>query len=160
MDSLLKLISENGKLSAREMADILGESQEDIEKKLQKLESDGILCGYRPIINRNEAEVLGVTALIELKVIPQKETGFDKIAHVISGFEEVESVYLMAGSYDLAVFVKGKSIQDISAFVSRKLSTLDEVTSTATHFLLKRYKDLGFDMSGRNTTKDHRSMLV
>ena len=159
MDKLLKLINDNPNLDIAEIADMLGKSEQEVRENLDQYTQVGILRGYKPIINWSKVENAGVTALIELKVIPQKETGFDKVAEYIMEFDEVESLYLMAGSYDLAVMVKGNSIQDISSFVSKRLSTIDAVTSTATHFLLKRYKELGIDMEDREA-RDIRSMTL
>ncbi len=143
MDKLLRILSENSTYTLSELALLLGEKEEDITARIKEYEKSGIIKGYRAIINYEEVDNSGVTAYIELKVTPQKEKGFDEIAEKIMGFEEVSSVYLMAGTYDLALIVKGDTIQDISSFVSRKLSALDGILSTATHFILKRYKDDG-----------------
>lgn len=143
MDKLLRLISENSNYTLSELSLLLGESEEQISARIKEYEKKGVIKGYRAIINYEEVECSGVTAYIELKVTPQKEKGFDEIAEKIMGFEEVSSVYLMAGTYDLALVVKGDTIQDVSSFVSRKLSALDGILSTATHFILKRYKDDG-----------------
>lgn len=143
MDKLLRILSENSTYTLSELALLLGEKEEDITARIKEYEKSGIIKGYRAIINYEEVDNSGVTAYIELKVTPQKEKGFDEIAEKIMGFEEVSSVYLMAGTYDLALIVKGDTIQEISSFVSRKLSALDGILSTATHFILKRYKDDG-----------------
>ncbi len=143
MDKLLRLLSENSNYTLGELSLLLGESEEQISARISDYENRGIIKGYRAIINYEEVDNSGVTAYIELKVTPQKEKGFDEIAEKIMRFEEVSSVYLMAGTYDLALIVKGDTIQEISSFVSRKLSALDGILSTATHFILKRYKDDG-----------------
>ena len=143
MDKLIRILSENSNYTLSELALMLGEKEEEISSRIKEYEKSGIIKGYRAIINYEEVDNSGVTAYIELKVTPQKEKGFDEIAEKIMGFEEVSSVYLMAGTYDLALIVKGDTIQDISSFVSRKLSALDGILSTATHFILKRYKDDG-----------------
>ena len=122
---------------------MLNRSEEDIKHQIEEYEKQGIIKGYKALINWDKLADSCVSAIIELKVVPKKETGFDEIAKSVMHFDEVESVYLMAGGYDLLVMVKGKNIQEISMFVSRRLSTLDSVVSTATHFVLSRYKDGG-----------------
>lgn len=160
MDALLKLLSENSKFTAEELSLILDEPRDYIEKQIEEYESSQIIKGYRAVVNWEKVPDAGVTALIELKVTPEREKGFDKIAAHVMSFEEVDSVYLMAGAYDLAVFVKGQTIQDIAMFVSRKLSTIDGVLSTATHFLLKRYKDSGIDFFEDDSEEDKRSLVL
>lgn len=143
MDKLLKLLSRNSEYSISELSLMLGEPEDYVRARIKKYEDDGIIKGYRALVNYEKVADAGVTAYIELKVTPQKKSGFDEIAKRIMSFDEVESVYLMAGAYDLSIIVKGETIQDVSAFVSRKLSALDGILSTATHFILKRYKDDG-----------------
>lgn len=143
MDKLLRLLSENSDYTVAELSLILGEDEETVESRIKAYENNGIIKGHRAIVDFENVEDSGVTAYIELKVTPQKEKGFDEIAEKIMRFDEVASVYLMAGTYDLALIVKGDTIQEISSFVSRKLSALDGILSTATHFILKRYKDDG-----------------
>lgn len=143
MDKLLRLLSENSDYTVAELSLILGEDEESVESRIKAYENNGIIKGHRAIVDFESVEDSGVTAYIELKVTPQKEKGFDEIAEKIMRFDEVASVYLMAGTYDLALVVKGDTIQEISSFVSRKLSALDGILSTATHFILKRYKDDG-----------------
>lgn len=143
MDKLLRLLSENSDYTVAELSLILGEDEESVESRIKAYVNNGIIKGHRAIVDFESVEDSGVTAYIELKVTPQKEKGFDEIAEKIMRFDEVASVYLMAGTYDLALVVKGDTIQEISSFVSRKLSALDGILSTATHFILKRYKDDG-----------------
>ena len=143
MDKLLRLLSENSDYSPAELALMLDETEENIIDRIRSYEKQGIIKGHRAIVDFENVEDSGVTAYIELKVTPLKEKGFDEVAEKIMGFYEVASVYLMAGTYDLALIVKGDTIQDVSSFVSRKLSALDGILSTATHFILKRYKDDG-----------------
>ncbi|MDD6252123.1 MAG: Lrp/AsnC family transcriptional regulator [Oscillospiraceae bacterium] len=143
MDKLLRLLSENSDYSPAELALMLDETEENIIDRIRSYEKQGIIKGHRAIVDFENVEDSGVTAYIELKVTPLKEKGFDEVAEKIMGFDEVASVYLMAGTYDLALIVKGDTIQDVSSFVSRKLSALDGILSTATHFILKRYKDDG-----------------
>lgn len=160
MNNLLKLLSENSKFSTEELSMILDTSTEEIEKQIKEYENQNIIKGYRAIVNWEKVQGAGVTALIELKVTPEKEKGFDDIASRVMDFSEVDSVYLMAGAYDLAVFVKGNTIQDIAMFVSKKISTIDAVVSTATHFLLTRYKDSGVDFYEDDSQEDKRSMVL
>lgn len=143
MDKLLRLLSENSDYTVAELSLILGEDEKSVESRIKAYVNNGIIKGHRAIVDFENVEDSGVTAYIELKVTPQKEKGFDEIAEKIMRFDEVASVYLMAGTYDLALVVKGDTIQEISSFVSRKLSALDGILSTATHFILKRYKDDG-----------------
>lgn len=140
MDKLLRLLSENSSYSTKELALIVGDTEENIIARIKEFERKGVIKGYRAIINWDAAEDTRVSAYIELKVTPKSETGFDEIAEQVMAFDEVSEVSLMAGTYDLGLTVKGDTIQDVSSFVSRKLSTLDGVLATATHFILKRYK--------------------
>lgn len=160
MDKLLKLISENSSFSTAQLAMILGEPEDYIAAQIKEYEESGIIKGYQAMVNWDNVVDAGVMAFIELKVTPKKETGFDEIAQRIMMFDEVSSVYLMAGTYDLLVTVKGETIQDISSFVSKKLSALEGILSTATHFLLKRYKESGLNMIDFNNQKDGREMVL
>lgn len=143
MNRLLDILSNNSKFTCAQLAEMLGESEQEIEKQIKEFESCGVIRGYRAVVDWEAVPDAGVEAVIELKVTPQKESGFDEIARRISQFTEVESSFLMAGAYDLMLIVKGKSIQDVANFVAKKLSVLDGVVSAATHFLLKRYKEDG-----------------
>ncbi len=159
MDKLISLLYENSSLTTEELATMLGESAESVEERIEEYRKSGVILGKKIFINWDKVENSGVTAYIELKVTPQKETGFDEIAKRISEFDEVETVNLMAAdNYDLIVTVRGKSIQDVAMFVSRRLATIDAVQSTATHFLLKRYKENGVILS--DGEKDQRSMVL
>lgn len=144
MDNLLGLLKQNARLSIKELSVLLNQSEEVVVKALEAYEKQGIIKGYQAILNYEKLEPAPVFALIELKVQPKKEFGFQEIADRVMAFEEVESVYLMAGDYDLAIFVRGKTIQDVAMFVAKRLSTLDSVLSTATHFVLTKYKEAGF----------------
>lgn len=143
MNRLLALLSESTNFSTAQIAMMLNEPEDYIKAQIREYEKSGIIVGYKALVNWEKVQDAGVTALIELKVTPKRETGFDEIAQRITAFEQVESVYLMAGAYDLAVYVRGETIQDVATFVSRKLSAMDGIISTATHFLLKRYKEGG-----------------
>ena len=142
-EKLLQAISKDSKVSFVDLAIMLGASLEDIEKEMQALETEGIICGYPTLINWDNTDYERVTALIEVKVAPQRGLGFDKIAERIYQFDEVESVYLMSGGFDLTVIIDGKSMKEVSKFVSNKLAPLESVLSTATYFVLKKYKEHG-----------------
>ena len=155
---LLDLLNENARLTNSQLAVMLNTTEKAVKREIALLEQTGVIRGYKPLINWEKVGGNRATALIELKVMPKKETGFDTIAHRIMEFQEVESVYLMSGGdFDLAVMVHGDTIQDIAMFVARRLSTLDSVLSTATHFILNKYKEANviltdFDQDRREYT--------
>ena len=138
---LLSLLNENARLTNAQLAVMLGKTEEEVEKEIADYQQKGIIKGYKALINWEKVDHHKTTALIELKVQPKKESGFDEIAKKIMQFSKVESVYLMSGGFDLAVMVHGDSIQDIAMFVAKRLAPLDSVLSTATHFILTRYKE-------------------
>ena len=143
MEQLLELLQGEAKLTPAQLAVMLGEREEDVVKAIQRYEKEGVIKGYHALINWEPTDIHRATALIELRVSPQKDTGFDEIAGRVMNFPEVESVYLMSGGYDLAVTVTGKTMSDIAMFVSRRLAPIGGVLSTATHFVLTKYKDGG-----------------
>lgn len=142
-EKLLSVIEKNSRIDMKELAVIMGVEEIDIANELAALESEGIICGYHTLIDWEKTSIEKVSALIEVRVTPQRGQGFDSIAERIYKYPEVNSVYLISGGFDLLVTLEGKSLKEISAFVSDKLSTLDTVLSTATHFILKKYKDHG-----------------
>ena len=158
MDKLLRLLSENSSLSTEQLSIMLGEPEDYIVAQIKEYENSGVIRGYQAVVNWDEVSDAGVTALIELKVAPQLQKGFDEIAERILAYNEVESVYLMAGSYDLLLTVKGKTIQDVSSFVARRLAAMNGILSTATHFMLKRYKESGVSLV--DNKKDGREMVL
>lgn len=141
MRNLLNILEENCNLSNAQLAAMTGKSEKEIEEAIEKFKEDGILIGNRAIINWDKSEYDYITALIEVKVIPQKGVGFDRIAEKIWQFDEVDSIYLMSGGYEFCVMVSGPSLKEISQFIGRKLSTIEGVTGTSTHFILKKYKE-------------------
>ena len=143
MEQLLELLQGEAKLTPAQLAVMLGEREEDVVKAIQRYEKEGVIKGYHALINWERTDIHRATALIELRVSPQKDTGFDEIAGRVMNFPEVESVYLMSGGYDLAVTVTGKTMSDIAMFVSSRLAPFGGVLSTATHFVLTKYKDGG-----------------
>ncbi|ONI44386.1 AsnC family transcriptional regulator [Candidatus Epulonipiscioides gigas] len=141
---LLELLEENCKYTSQDLAVMLDTSIETVEALIKELEAEQVICGYKTLINWDKMEETEhVTALIEVKVTPQRGDGFDKVAKRIYMFKEVEAVYLMSGGFDLTVIVKGKNIKEVAMFVGQKLAPLESVLSTGTHFVLKRYKDHG-----------------
>ena len=143
MDKLLLLLEKNPRLSNREIAVMLGISEEEVAEKIKLYEDSGIIKGYRAMIDKDKAHAETVTALIEIKVQPKFGHGFEDIAGRIAQLEEVESVYLMSGGFDLCCLVSDRSFQEVAMFVANRLSPLDGVMSTATHFILKKYKEQG-----------------
>jgi len=142
-EQLLAYIEKNSRVDFKELAVLLGVEEIDVVNELQKCEEEGIICGYHTLVDWDKVGLDKVSALIEVRVTPQRGEGFDKIAERIYNYPEVNAVYLISGGYDLLVSLEGKSLRAVSSFVSDKLSTLDTVISTATHFILKKYKDHG-----------------
>ncbi|MGP1589356.1 Lrp/AsnC family transcriptional regulator [Oribacterium sp. oral taxon 102] len=142
-EKILTIIEKNAKLSVRDIAAILGEDEEKVAAELAAMEEEHIICGYHTLINWDRTDDERVDALIEVKVTPQRGMGFDSIAERIYQYDEVDALYLMSGGYDFTVMIKGKTMKEVANFVSMKLSPMDSVLSTATHFVLKRYKDHG-----------------
>ena len=140
-NKLLDLLRQDARLSNSELSAMLGCSEKEVAAAIDKLEDDGIIIGYSAIIDEEKADENGVTAIIEIKVTPVKDGGFDDLAHTIMEFDEVESVYLLSGAYDLFVTISGTSLRKVALFVSEQLAVLDGVISTTTHFILRRYKE-------------------
>src|SRR6516165_7290324 len=143
MDELLKILQGNALESPENIARMLGISSADVTQRISEYEKRGVIRGYQAILNEDQLDLDKVTAVIEVKVTPQREGGFDTIAHRISRFPEVRSAYLMSGTYDLLLFVEGKNLREVASFVSERLSPLEGVLSVSTHFMLKTYKRLG-----------------
>ena len=143
MDKLLKLMLDGEPLSTEQMGKILGISRDELDERMKKLVEEGVLLGWRPVINPDVEESV-VHAAIELRINPERDGGFDRLAQRISKFDQVDSCYLMSGAYDLLIFVRAKSLRGMASFVYEKLATIGGVTSTATHFFLKTYKQQGF----------------
>ena len=155
---ILDAIQKNGRYSTEDLAAMLATDEETIKKEIKEMEDANVICGYPTLINWDQTDCELVTALIEVKVTPQRNMGFNKVAERIYRFEEVESVYLMFGGFDLTVVIQGKSMKEVARFVSEKLSTLESVNSTSTYFVLKKYKEHGLIM----TDEKHESerMLI
>ena len=142
-EKILAIIEKNSRLTTKDIADILGENEERVKAEIESMEQEGIICGYHTLINWDKTADERVDALIEVKVTPQRGQGFDSIAQRIYQYDEVDAVYLMAGSFDFTVMIKGRTMKEVALFVSEKLSPMDSVLSTATHFVLRKYKDHG-----------------
>ncbi len=143
MDPLLGILKENALISLPELAQRTGLSEEQVRQRMAEYEAKGVLRAYHAVLDMEQLDPNRVRAVIEVKITPEREGGFDRIASRISRFPDVESVYLMSGSYDLLVFLGGKNLRDVARFVSEKLATIQGVLSTSTHFMLKTYKDHG-----------------
>ena len=153
-EELLAIIEKNSRIDLKELAVILGVEEIDVVNEIAALEAEGVICGYHTLIDWDKAGIEKVTALIEVRVTPQRGMGFDKVAERIYNYPEVLSVYLISGGFDLMVTIEGKTLREVSQFVSDKLSTLDSVLSTKTNFILKKYKDHGTVMA--EPAKDER----
>ena len=154
---LLKLIEKNSKIATTDLSKMLEVSEADVLNELAELEKEHIICVYLTLIDWDKTNAEKVIGLIEVKVTPQRGQGFDRIAERIYNYPEVSSVYLISGAYDLLVTLEGNSLKDIAEFVSDKLSTLDTVLSTATHFILKKYKDHGIIFDNKH--EDEREAI-
>lgn len=144
--TILKILAKNARCSVEEIALMTGLDLSEVESEIKELEDAGLIRGYKTVIDWEKLGNAYVSALIELKVIPQDKYGFEKIAETVMKYPEVETVYLMSGSYDLCVIVKGTTFQEVAMFVAKELATMDCVTSTATHFVLRRYKELDVEL--------------
>ena len=157
-DQILTFLEKNSKIDLRELAILLGSSEAVIANEVAQMEKEQIICGYHTLIDWEKTSSEKVNALIEVRVTPQRGQGFDSIAARIYNYPEVTSVYLISGSYDLLVMLEGRTLRDVSSFVSDKLSPLASVLSTATHFVLKKYKDHGTIMGKK--AKDERMLMT
>ena len=142
-EKILGYIEKNSRVDLKELAVLLGMDEVSVANELAAMEAEGVICGYHTIIDWDKVTEERVNALIEVKVTPKRGRGFDEIAERIYKYPEVSACYLMSGGFDLMVFIEGKSLKEVSSFVSQKLSTLDSILSTTTHFILKKYKDHG-----------------
>ncbi len=142
-EKILSVIEKNSRIEIKELAVLLGMDEVAVANELKAMEEEGIICGYHTLIDWEKTSIETVSALIEVKVTPQRGQGFDNIAERIYQYPEVNAVYLISGGFDLLVSIEGKTLKEVSLFVSEKLSTLETVISTSTHFVLKKYKDHG-----------------
>ncbi len=140
---ILKLIERDARLSDEQIATMIGSDAATVRAEIKKMEDDGIILAYKTTVNWERTTAESVTAMIDVKLTPQADRGFDRVAEKIYNFPEVKSVYLMSGAYDLSVIIEGKTMKEVAFFVSQKLAPIDSVISTATHFVLHKYKDTG-----------------
>ena len=157
-EKILTFIEKNSRVDLKDLAVMLGVDEVTVANEIADMEKEGIICGYHTLIDWDKTSEEKVTALIEVKVTPQRGLGFDKVAERIYNYPEVNSVYLISGGFDLMVTLEGKTLRDISTFVSDKLSTLDSVLSTTTNFIVKKYKDHGTVMA--ESPKDERILMI
>ena len=140
---ILTLLENDARLTPEQLSVMINKDKDEIEKEIKKMEQNGTILGYKTIIDWEKTEKDPVIAMIDVKLTPQRDRGFDRVAEKIYNYPEVKSVYLMSGAYDLSVVIEGKTMKEVALFVSQKLSTIDAVNSTATHFVLHKYKDKG-----------------
>jgi len=159
MNDILEIIERNdSKLSVEEIAQMTGKTTAEVAEAIDAYEAENVIVGYKTLINWEKTDREVVTALIELRVTPQRGEGFDKIAERIYKYPQVKSLYLMSGAYDLAVIIEGKTMKEVALFVAQKLSQMDSVISTATHFILKKYKEEGICFE--DSEKDTRQVIT
>ena len=155
---ILRMLENNSRIDLHDLAIMLGTDESVVLEEIEKMENEGIICGYPTLINWDKTDTEKVTAFIEVRVTPQRGQGFEKLAERITNYPEVKSIYLMSGAFDFAIFLEGKTLKEVSMFVSTKLSTLEAVAGTATHFVLKKYKDHGTIMAAPK--KDERIHMI
>ena len=155
---LLKLLSKNAHYTTEELAVMADMPAEEVQSEIEQMEKNGLIRGYKAVVDWERMDSAYVSAIIELKVTPKAGLGFEEVALRVMKYPEVESVYLMSGVYDLNVVVKGKTFQDVAKFVAKELSTIESVTSTATHFVLRRYKEMDVELLGSG--KDERGSYL
>lgn len=157
MDKLLKLLDTDARMTDAQLGVMLGEPEEEVKRQIAEWEQSGVIRAYKALIDWDRTDREYVTAIIELKVTPKRDRGFEEIAETIMHFEEVESIYLMSGGYDFSIVVTGRTFKDVAMFVAKRLATLDSVVSTATHFVLRRYKE--HDVLFLGEEKDERGAI-
>ncbi|MGN1014250.1 MAG: Lrp/AsnC family transcriptional regulator [Butyricicoccus sp.] len=156
MYRILQLLEQDARLTPKRIAEILDMSEEDVVRKIQSYENSNVILGYKTMIDWEKTPKETVTALIEVRVSPQKGMGFDELARRINNYPQVQSLYLMSGGFDFTVVISGRSLLEVSRFVSENLSTMENVISTSTHFVLKKYKDAGVDYNPTDEREDFR----
>ena len=143
MNTILRLLEEDGRLTPQQIALMCDKEEGDIRQMILDAEKEGVILGYKALVDWDKTDREYVSALIEIKIAPQRDRGFDRVAEKIYNYPEVQSLYLMSGGFDLAVLIEGRTMKEVAYFVARKLATLEDVISTATHFVLRKYKDKG-----------------
>lgn len=157
MNELLQLLEDNARLTNEQLSKLLGKEQGEIREMIDRFEKDRVILGYKAIIDWDKTAKESVSALIEVKITPQRDRGFDRVAEMIYNYPEVESLYLMSGGFDFAVMIEGKTMKEVAYFVAMKLAPIEDVIATSTHFVLRKYKDKGV-IYGAETT-DERNMI-
>ena len=157
-NEILRMLEKNSKIDLHDLAIMMGTDEALILQEIEKMEQEGVICGYPTLINWDKTDMEKVTAFIEVRVTPQRGKGFEKLAERITNYPEVKALYLMSGGYDFALFLEGKTLKEVSMFVATKLSTLEAVAGTATHFVLKKYKDHGTIFAQKS--KDERMLVT
>ena len=157
-EKILKLLEKNARIEVKDIAAITGKSEAEVASEIRSMEEAGIIRGYKGVIDWERVETDAVSAIIELKVVPTAGLGFEEVAARIAKYPEVESVYLMSGACDLIVTVKGRTFREVSDFLSKELALIDSVTSTATQFIMRRYKELGVELL--DPEEDGRSTIL
>ena len=159
MEEILNILDkEKGNVSRAKIAQMLGMEEKEVADKIEKMEKENVIVGYKTIVNWDKTDKNVVVALIELRITPQRGEGFDKVAERIYKYPQVKSLYLMSGAYDLAVTIEGKSMKEVALFVAQKLAPMDSIISTATHFVLKKYKEEGIVFE--DDEKDTRQVIT
>ena len=159
MEDILNILDkEKGNVSRAKIAQMLGMEEKEVADKIEKMEKENVIVGYKTIVNWDKTDKDVVVALIELRITPQRGEGFDKVAERIYKYPQVKSLYLMSGAYDLAVTIEGKSMKEVALFVAQKLAPMDSIISTATHFVLKKYKEEGIVFE--DDEKDTRQVIT
>ena len=159
MEEILNILDkEKGNVSRAKIAQMLGMEEKEVADKIEKMEKENVIVGYKTIVNWDKTDKDVVVALIELRITPQRGEGFDKVAERIYKYPQVNSLYLMSGAYDLAVTIEGKSMKEVALFVAQKLAPMDSIISTATHFVLKKYKEEGIVFE--DDEKDTRQVIT
>ena len=156
-NEILRMLEKNSKIDLHDLAIMMGTDEALILQEIEKMEQEGVICGYPTLINWDKTDMEKVTAFIEVRVTPQRGKGFEKLAERITNYPEVKALYLMSGGYDFALFLEGKTLKEVTMFVATKLSTLEAVAGTATHFVLKKYKDHGMILIEK---QEHSRMKV
>ena len=158
-NEILQILDKHGRMAPEDIAAMLGANEEDVKKEIAAMEEEKVICGYPTLINWDKTDCEKVSALIEVKVTPQRGLGFDKIAERIYKYDEVESVSLISGSFDLAVMIEGRSMREVANFVSSKLAPIESVLSTSTNFVLKKYKQHGLALTDEKS-EDERMLIT
>lgn len=158
-NEILQILDKHGRMASEDIAAMLGANEEDVKKEIAAMEEEKVICGYPTLINWDKTDCEKVSALIEVKVTPQRGLGFDKIAERIYKYDEVESVSLISGSFDLAVMIEGRSMREVANFVSSKLAPIESVLSTSTNFVLKKYKQHGLALTDEKS-EDERMLIT